>query len=291
VEPEHPMKHAMIAFLSVALLTGLASAADVKPGPVELTFAERSPLTDPKSLATRLKLPATDTVDYDLTTEHFHVYIPKGADAAKPMGLIVLACYKEAEGLPRDIFPELDAANCALVVPKEFLDKWYNRAGVCLDAEFNMRNQFPIDPKRVYVFGGGDHPDKDGTQTMVAPRMGLFFPDVFTGTFTTQVQPYRAVQAPGGGQYTPAIPKPDGAQFGLAKSHPLVLAEGTDQQKLFLNSYKADGFKFTKIIPVNQDQFHYPHFQAGWLPDVLKFMDESTAKLKLPTAATTKPAK
>jgi hypothetical protein len=59
---------------------------------------------------------------------------------------------------------------------------------------------------------------------------------------------------------------------------------GPDQQKLFLNSYKADGFKLTKIIPVNQDQFHHPHFQAGWQPDALIFMDQSTAKLKLPVA-------
>jgi hypothetical protein len=75
----------------------------------------------------------------------------------------------------------------------------------------------------------------------------------------------------------------------MDKDRPIVCGQDNEQQKLFLASYKADGFKFTKAIPVSLDQYHYPHLQAGWVPDVLKFLDESTAKLKLPAPATVAP--
>lgn len=255
------------------------------PGPGELTFTERNPLSSVSTLAARFSLPktaGTQPADYDLSQHSFLVYFPKSTSADQPMGLIVLALYKHADELPAQIEPELDAANIAMIVPKDYLDPWYDRAGLCIDAAYNVQKKYTIKPRRVYVFGGSDWPDKDGYQTSVAWRLGLSYSDVFTGMFTTEVRPYRVVKAENGAFFRPDMPHPPAAQFAQSKLHPLVDGYSDDQQQFFFKSLKTDGFQFAEALPITPDQVHYPNFQTGWLPSVLQFMDASTTKLKLP---------
>ncbi len=282
----------------LALCAATTTFADPpKTGVFELSFTQRSPLSDLKTLTRRFKLvakPGTPLADYDLSQEHYLVYVPASYDPAKPLGLIVLANYKHSDEFPKAIMTELDAANVAMIIPKEYLDCWYQRAGVDLDAAFNMQKLYSIDPKRIYVFGGGDWPDKDGTETMVAGRIGLSFPEVFTGTFTVGFYAYRPIRATNGGMYKPEMPHPEIAQFSMDRLRPFVWgmeADASESAKFFFPSYKADGFLHTKSIPFTTEQFHYPNLQAGWLPDVLKFMDDATATLKLPVSnATSQPS-
>jgi hypothetical protein len=276
----------LLPALLLALFAAPLFAAAPTPGPTEMIFTAHSPLSDPKELGARLHLAAAAHATlYDIKQEHFLVYIPQGASDDKPMGLIVLALYKHADEFPQQIFPELDAANVALVIPKEFLDTWYQRGAACVDAAFNMQKQFKIDPRRVYIFGGGDWADKDGKSTAVGLRCGLYYPDVFTGIFTTQIETYRPVKAANGGLYSVHITRAPGKQFGLSKRNPVVDGLDNEQEQRFLASYKTDGFKATTIIPVSLDQFHYPNLLPGWLPDVLKFMDDTTSKFEPPTTA------
>ena len=153
-----------------------------------------------------------------------------------------------------------------------------------LDAAYNMERLYKIDPKRVYIFGGGDWADADGKQNQVGPRMGLFYPEVFTGMFTTNLLLYRRASGTGNTFYDPQIPGVDRAQLQLAATHPVVVGTRDDSEffKATAAAYKADGFKFGKVIPVSQDQYHYPNLTTDWLPDVLKYMDGVTADLKLP---------
>ncbi len=287
--------------------SGAALADPPKTGEFELVFTKRNPLSDLKTLTKRFQLgakpvgrpgvapaPASPITDYDLSAEHFMVHVPKNYDGSKPLGLIVLGIYKHAEQLPAAILPELDAVNVALIVPQEYQDFWWQRAGVDLDAAYNMEQLYSIDPKQVYIFGGGDDLDKDGKEVTAASRVGLNFPEVFTGTFSTTIYSYRPVSAGRNSVYPPEIPHPEAAQFTMAKMRPIVYGVEREDagRKLFFASYKADGFKYMLSIPVTQEQFHYPMFQTGWIPDVLKFMDASTANLKLPTTMpSTQPAK
>jgi hypothetical protein len=263
---------------SVVLSTSsLRAAGAPAPGPTEMTFTEHSPLTAPDVLSVRLHLADdVDATPYPIKQEHFLVYIPKTA-AKEPMGLIVLAIYKPADELPKSIFAQLDAANMALIVPKEYLDPWFQRAAACVDAAFNMQRRFTIDPRRIYLFGGADWPDRSGAQTEVAPRVGLGYADVFTGMFVRYIQNYLPITAPEG-VYMPHL-RPPLAQLLKAKAHPLVLSNDQPQQQLYLGSFTADGFSHTKIVPITPEQYHYPNFSTDWLPEVLKFMDAATANL------------
>ena len=169
--------------------SGISHADDSKIGSFETNFAERSPLSELKSLTKRLKVlgpgeKLESLQDYDLAKEGFWVYVPEKYDPAKPMGLIVLALYKHADSLPTPILSQLADANVALVVPKEYLDTWWKRGGLMLDAAYNMQKLYKIDPKRVYIFGSQDWADADGKDTrsgtygIVLPRSVYW--DVYT---------------------------------------------------------------------------------------------------------------
>jgi hypothetical protein len=202
------------------------------------------------------------------------------------MGLIVLALYKHADSLPTPILSQLADANVALVVPKEYLDTRWKRAGLMLDAAYNMQKLYKIDPKRVYIFGSADWPDADGEKYAVANTMGLFYPEVFTGTFTANnLYLYRRMPWTGNRYYNPQLPRLEMEQGLLARKHPMVVGQADDDEgtKAAMAEYKTDGFKSLKVIPVSTEQYHYPNFTTDWLPEVLKYMDSATADLKLPT--------
>jgi hypothetical protein len=280
-----------LLLLSALATPALADPPEAKTGSFQLTFTERSPLTELKSLTRRLKVPIVksgDTFqDYDLSKESFLVYVPEKYDPQKPLGLIVLANYKHSGTLPDAVLPQLADANVALIVPNEYVTTWWHRAGLDLDAAFNMQKRYAIDPHRVYVFGGGDWPDDDGKSHFVAERLGLFYPEVFTGTFTVNPGLYRPYQEPmpqGIRTWQPSLPHPDPPQIALAKTHPFVggLEGENESTSIILKAYKADGFTHFKFIPFTGNQYHYPNYTTDWIPDVLAFMDPITAKLKLP---------
>ena len=89
--------------------------------------------------------------------------------------------------------------------------------------------------------------------------------------------------------------RPDPKAFGVAKTHPFVIGmfDRSDQWDRWSKSFTADGFKLIKTMVISKEQIHYPNYTTDWLPDVLKYLDDGTSKLKLPTtkpAAATKPA-
>jgi hypothetical protein len=250
-----------------------------------MTFTERSPLSEMKSLVKRLGV--TDAgADYDLSKQSFLVYVPEKYDPATPMGLIVLLNYKASTELPDPVLPQLAEANCALVVPKDNGQPAWAKAGIALDVAHVMIQRYKIDPRRVYVFGFD--------LEWVGQRVTLNFPEVFTGGFWMQFAIYRPVQSSNGGFYNPKFAKPDPKALGVAKNHPFVIGlfEHSDQWDRWSKSFLQDGFKLIKIIVVDKEQIHYPNYRTDWLPEVLKYLDDGTAKLKQPAtkpAATTRP--
>lgn len=226
-----------------------------------------------------------------MSAHDFFVYVPENAAAEKPIGLVVLINYKTSESLPTPVLPQFNDANCALVVCKTPTDAMATRAGLSLDVVHNMRQQYAIDPKRVYIFGF----DKEAT----GQRLALAYPDVFTGAFLAHIEPYRQVRSKGGGFYDAKIPKPDAKSFELAKTHPFYIGSANrgEAWELYANAMKQDGFKLVKFSPLTGEQIHYPNYTSDWLPGVFKFLDDATAKLTVKpstaptTKSSTKPAK
>jgi hypothetical protein len=276
---------ALFAFAAIVCADDAPPAAPPQTGPFEITFTQRSPLSDIKELTRRLGLEKPGE-DYDLSKHPFLVFVPPNYDPAKPMGLLVLALYKSGDPLPEPVFSQLTDANIALVVLKTYVSPWWHRAGLNLDAAHNMRQLYQINPRRVYVFGGGDWQDQDGTRTEVAPQLGFAYSDVFTGMFSSNhLSNYRPILAANGGKYPPQIRRPLLREFNLAKAHPIVISiedKNAEFPMRSTESYKQDGFRHLKIVTVTSHQYHYPNFTTDWLPDILAYMDEVTAKLKLP---------
>jgi hypothetical protein len=255
----------------------------LKTGSFETTFMTRSPYSEMKALTQRLAYEG-DTTDYDLGNETFLVYVPDNYNPKKPMGLLVLANYKQTDSLPDPVLPQLADANMALVVAKDYpQDQWWQRAGMALDAAYNMQQLYKIDPRRVYIFGGGDwHPDGQNSP-MVGERVGLNFPEVFAGTFTQGLYGYTNAPDGRGGEWVALMPKPGPRALSMAKARPLVVGddgvEGSDTA--FAAAMTQDGFGHLKRVIVTTDQFHYPNYTTDWLPGVLKYMDDTTTDLSI----------
>jgi hypothetical protein len=125
-----------------------------------------------------------------------------------------------------------------------------------------------------------------GEPGAVAQRLGLFYPDVFTGTIATDVLFYRRTPtASGNGFWNARMPLPDAQWLTMTKARPLIIAPQTDA--LFLRAieraYRDDGFKHVELRVLTGEQYHYPAYTTDWLPGMVAFLDGATKDLPLPT--------
>jgi len=280
---EEPLDQAQAGFQK-AVDFWLKALPPTKTGSFEATFTTRSPLSEMKALTQRLAY-AGDMTDYDLGNETFLVYVPEKYNPKKPMGLLVLANYKPTDSLPDPVLPQLADANMAMIVAKDLPEQWWQRAGFALDAVYNMEQQYKIDPRRVYIFGSNEWQVGPGPVPHLSERLGLNYPEVFTGTLALGATTYMRVRGSNGLYWDPDpnMPEPNSRAIGLAKKRPLVVAamEQGDEWVSQANAFKEDGFAHVEFIILTVDQFHYPNYTTDWLPDVLKFMDAATADLDL----------
>lgn len=260
------------------------------------SFALRSPLSSPKVIAERFGLSAVPIDDYKLSDFHFLEFIPPLYDPKKPIGILVLVNYKPSDGLPNAILPQVSAANMAFVVAQELPDTAWKRAGLALDAVYNIQKEYAVDPRRIYIMGGGSlggGAPAPLEATAVPQWLGLAFPDVFTGTIAHNAYPYRPTRSPSGGFYKPVINKPPAPFFALAKEHPLIISpfDADPSFEPLIAAYKADGFKHVEMRAAVSGQYHYPFYTDTWLPGMIEYLDAHTKNLPLSTTkpATTKP--
>jgi hypothetical protein len=200
------------------------------------------------------------------------------------MGLLVLANYKPTDSLPDPVLPQLADANMAMVVAKDLPEQWWQRAGFALDAAYNLEQQYKIDPRRVYIFGGFEWQVGAGAPPILSERLGLNYPEVFTGIFTEGgIYAYMRVQGSNGGYWNadPEMPQPSDRFLSEAKMHPWVMAfpDTSDERVSTAKAFEEAGFAHVKLMTISVDQYHYPNYTTDWLPDVLKFLDDATADL------------
>ena len=197
MDVRHENKAATAALFLLLSLGGCAhrAGAPLTPGSLQhnATFTRYSPLSRNAELGRRTLTPLTfgfgqrvlsatgqalREQPIDLTKEKFTVYVPPGAPPKNGYGLLVFVpSWPGATGLPR-FWPEplnrhglifVSAANSGNDV--KILDR---RLPLALLAYENVRAQYPLDPKRVYIGGisGGSR---------AALVTALAYPDVFRG--------------------------------------------------------------------------------------------------------------
>ncbi len=210
------------AFGSIPSLADDVSATQpVGTGEVDFTFTQRSPISKPKELARRLNLKPRDMGDdYDLSQRPFKACVPKNYDPATPVGIFVYLGYKDTVSVPPLWEPVLENSHLIFISPVCHSGEHYQPSvpmwqtmGLALDAVFNLKNQYAIDPMRVYLMSW----DPGSTQMSIAVS------DVFTGCIDTGDLSYFKQLTAADGHYWPPTgswPPDDLVRLAQTSAHP-----------------------------------------------------------------------
>jgi hypothetical protein len=175
------MRITTIAYV-VALLASWPAFAKDPPGREHFVFTERSPHSKVEVLGQRDPFssfaPASQpkAFEYDIANESFDAFIPSSVKPGQAYGVFVfISSMPEARIMPTwlNVFAKhkliwICPVNAGNSRPEPI------RAGLALDAAFNIARRYKVDPDRVYVsgFSGGG---------MTASDTLHAFPEVFRG--------------------------------------------------------------------------------------------------------------
>jgi hypothetical protein len=256
----------------------VGSPSKVISAECNLTFTQRSPLSNRHEIARRLSLDETDMgADYDLAKCPFKAYVPI-SDPAVPYAVLVYLGYKDSVSVATPWEPVLDKSHMIFITPVCHHGSHYSPSvsvwqmlGLAFDAVDNLKSKYKIDPHRIYLMAW-----EGGMQTAFAST------DVFTGDIITyDAEYFRPLSLSDGRFYPPAFPSPPDELYQQARSRPIVLIDqGFDSAdkmpRLILDAMKADGFThvLTKVLSLGDD-LHYPNLKSNWFEqDVLPFLDK-----------------
>jgi hypothetical protein len=198
------------------LLCACAHGPPPKPGQLypDVVFTHPSPLASNAEIARRMLTPLTQErgaemmaatrqtfrdQPVEVSKEHFAVYVPAGEPPKEGYGLLVFVTPQETSIKPNYWRPALDKRHLLFVSAAGSGNEtkvYDRRMPLALLAYENMRAQYPIDPKRVYIGGlsGGSR---------VAEMTALGYPDVFVGALLN------AGSDPIGGKQGIHLPQPE----------------------------------------------------------------------------------
>jgi predicted esterase len=257
------------------------AVSDLVPGKrATVRFTESPPQSaDPLQVRYRL-MAAEEPPAYDVSKETFEVLLPAGWDGKSPLGLFL---WIDAGDQPRLSEPwEKILAKHQLVYaaarrsgnPRNIFD----RLRLAIDANHNLRQQLPIDGRRVYVsgFSGGSR---------VASMLGVAWGEMFSGTICCMgVNFYTDVAAPDGKVYGLSY-LPDEELLPLVKKHcrfALVTGEKDFNRPntlgAFENGFRKEGFEHVRVFDIPEHGHSLP--PPEWLDQAISFVDEGKREAK-----------
>ena len=276
-------------------------SAAAKTGKFDVTFTERSPQSRRPELARRLNLDEAGMGDdYDLTQRPFKAFVPTNYDPKVACGVIVYLGYKDTTETPSAWEPAMEKSHLIFVSPVSHsgeghgaeVPRWQS-AGMALDAVYNLKKQYNIDPRRIYLMAWN----------VGATQVALAISDVFTGYILAFDQSWgQAIPAGGGAYYSSSFKAPEGILYWGAKTHPFFLiddqsAELAKQISLKAGAMKRDDFEHVMQVGLSAgDDLHYPNMKAQWFEEkALPFLDQfatepATRPSMAETGATTQAA-
>jgi Esterase PHB depolymerase len=165
------------------------------------------------------------------------------------------------------------------------------RAGLAIDAAYNVQQQYKIDPARVYVAGmsGG---------SKIASLVGVAYSDVFAGgIYCCGTSFYRDIEAPSpAGErladnqrrvYPRAFYPPPLKLLTMAKQisrHVLLTGEHDmnrdSTQAIYEKGFKLDGFKYVTYLEVPAMGHQLP--PAEWFQKAVEAVDQRATAVKGP---------
>ncbi|HTW95679.1 MAG TPA: tetratricopeptide repeat protein [Tepidisphaeraceae bacterium] len=272
-------------------------AAGLKTGAFDVKFAQRSPLSGQAELGRRMKLTlAAMGKDYDLSSRLFKIYVPTNYDAATPCGLIVYLGYKDSVSTPPLWDELLNEHHLIFITPVCHSGNQYpngvpmwQSVGLALDAVYNLKKEYAIDPKRIYLM------DFNNFATLEA----LATADVFTGSVIIYDLSYyhRLVMSNGEYYIEPTFALPPAPLTEMARREPMFFADTGDasydeQMALKIRTMREDGFAHLMEMTLNNmGDVHYPMFKAEWFEEkALPFLNGASRAAIVPIGHESKTA-
>jgi hypothetical protein len=184
-------------------------------GHFSISFKERHPLSDAKELCRRqgwkpaeLKKAEPELESFKIEDVSFDVTVPDSYAKEKSFGLLVWISPSDSGTAPPEWLEVLERRSLIVVGAHNSGNtrRVVYRVGFALDAVHNLSKLYSIDKKRIYVtgFSGGGR---------TASRVGLTFPDVFTGgIYQGGMDFYKAVPDPADAkrEFPPMFVRPEG---------------------------------------------------------------------------------
>jgi hypothetical protein len=236
---------------------GSSSAAVA--GSREVRFTERDPQSSIREQAKRfnwqmswVKQQDPDAGEYDLAREVFRIYVPATLDGDCAAGLFVWISPNQSGDIPDQWRQVLDRHKLIAIGADNSGNNrlvWY-RIGLALDAVFNMKKQYKVEDRRVYIagFSGG---------ARMASRLGMQYPEVFEGgLYMGACDYFRRVPVPDNPKafWPEAFPAPIGKRAELVKK---------DRKHVFLVGANDSNYAPTKAFyqqAQNRDKFAHALF-------------------------------
>lgn len=263
-----------------------------RTGSFTATFTQRSPASAISKMKARMRYATAEPADeYELADESFEIYVPSNYDPAKAYGLIVWSSPTDAGSPLPQWLPILDKHDLIWIgANKAGNDRigWY-RFGLALDAAFNMKQQYHIDPDRVYISGmsGGGR---------ISSRMGVAYADEFSGAFPiVGCDFYRRIPVPDqpGKVYLERYQPPAGNIFQKALKHNrYVLLTGsedfnrTETQTIYEKGFVKEHFSFVTYLEVPGMAHALP--PADWFEKGIDALDAPLAEIRAAAAQATR---
>lgn len=278
----------------VVLLTSAADAAPTtrpaspQTGEFELTFSERSPLSELAVVTHRMgwsleSLKATHApLSYDLASERFQVYVPSDYTGNEPYGLFVWINAAPDGRVRGDWHDVLDKHKLIAIGADNSGNnrEVWSRMGLAIDAAHNMKKLYNLDPRRIYVSGGSG-----GGRT--SSHVGVGFPDAFAGGYYMIGVNFYRIMRPDNNPNThwpPGYMPPPKDVLKLAKQrsrHVLLTGDNDpnrEQTQVYSRGFEQDGFKFVTYIQVPEMGHNLP--DAQWFEKGIVALDEPLSSLR-----------
>ena len=218
--------------LLVAALAAVFACADEPhaKGHHKMTFSKSDPVGDFTVMKRRLASSFSDSDDagkndkYDVSARTYEVEVPDSYDAKKPAPLFVWISATNGGGMQRQLRESLSKRGFIYVGANETGNEVWPpiRFRAAIDAVFNLKQLYNIDPKQIYIAGnsGGGR---------CASEVAIGYADVFTGGgfYVIGCNFWDNLPSEKGGFYPGFMKKRDGKIFGLAKGHYYVFLTGT----------------------------------------------------------------
>lgn len=266
--------------LAWAIATALAAGAPVQDGkypPFEagrsdVTFGPSAPHGNARELKSRFRFKEKAPA-YDVKNEKFRIWIPASYKHADPWGLFIYISAGNGPSIPGSYLPLFEKRKILAVSAhrsgnsRNIIDRFR----LAIDADFNMRKRFNIDPKRVYLsgFSGG---------ARTASMLAVAYSEVFSGAIPLcGVNFYKNI--PGeSGRYWPLgyLPTKQAIRTAKAGGRYVLMTGENDANRenteaVYKYGFRRHNYKHALYLEV-PGMKHAPP-PADWMDKGLEFLD------------------